>query len=59
MHKGLYTDMKAIRKDETVDEIHSLFVEQWDWEKVISKEDRTIKYLKETVRNIYKAIKQT
>jgi len=59
MHTGLYTDMKAIRKDETVDDIHSLFVEQWDWEKVISKEDRTIDYLKETVRSIYKAIRQT
>ena len=59
MHTGLYTDMKAIRKDETVDDIHSLYVEQWDWEKVISKEDRTIDYLKETVRSIYKAIRQT
>ncbi len=59
MHTGLYTDMKAIRKDEMVDDIHSLFVEQWDWEKVISKEDRTIDYLKETVRSIYKAVRQT
>jgi len=59
MHTGLYTDMKAIRKDEIVDDIHSMFVEQWDWEKVISKEDRTIDYLKETVRSIYKAIRQT
>lgn len=59
MHTGLYTDMKAIRKDEIVDDIHSLFVEQWDWEKVIRKEDRTIDYLKETVRSIYKAIRQT
>ena len=59
MHTGLYTDMKAIRKDEIVDDIHSLFVEQWDWEKVISKEDRTIDYLKETVRSIYKAVRQT
>ena len=59
MHTGLYTDMKAIRKDEIVDDIHSLYVEQWDWEKVISKEDRTIDYLKETVRRIYKAIRQT
>lgn len=49
VHTGLYTDMKAIRKDEIVDDIHSMFVEQWDWEKVISKEDRTIEYLKETV----------
>ena len=51
--------MKAIRKDEIVDDIHSLYVEQWDWEKVITKEDRTIDYLKETVRSIYKAIRQT
>ncbi len=59
MHTGLYTDMKAIRKDEVVDDVHSMFVEQWDWEKVISKEDRTIDYLKETVRSIYKAVRQT
>ena len=51
--------MKAIRKDEVVDDINSFFVDQWDWEKVISKEDRTIDYLKETVRSIYKAIRQT
>ena len=59
MHMGLYTDMKAIRKDEVVDDIHSLFVEQWDWERVISKDDRTIDYLKETVRSIYSALRQT
>ena len=59
IHTGLYTDMKAIRKDEEIDEVHSLYVEQWDWEKVISKEDRTIEYLKETVRSIYKALRQT
>ncbi len=59
MHTGLYTDMKAIRKGEIVDDIHSMYVEQWDWEKVISKEDRTIAYLKETVRSIYEAVKQT
>ena len=59
VHTGLYTDMKAIRKDETVDSIHSMLVEQWDWEKVISKEDRNIDYLKETVRNIYEAVRQT
>ncbi len=58
-HKGIYTDMKAIRKDEIVDDIHSLYVEQWDWEKVIGKEDRTIDYLKDTVKSIYKAIRQT
>ncbi len=59
MHTGLYTDMKAIRKDESVDALHSLFVEQWDWEKVIDKEDRTIDYLKDTVKSIYKAVRQT
>ena len=59
IHTGLYTDMKAIRKDEIVDDIHSLFVEQWDWEKVISEYDRTIDYLKETVRSIYKVVRQT
>ena len=51
--------MKAVRKDEIVDDIHSLFVEQWDWEKVIGTEDRTIDYLKDTVKSIYKAIRQT
>ena len=59
MHTGLYTDMKAIRKDEEVDALHSLYVEQWDWEKVIEESDRTIDYLKETVRSIYKSIRQT
>lgn len=59
MHKGLYTDMKAIRKDEEIDELHSMYVEQWDWEKVISKEDRTIDYLKDTVKSIYKVLKTT
>ena len=59
MHTGLYTDMKAIRKDEIVDDIHSLYVEQWDWEKVIDKSDRTVDYLKDTVRSIYKTIRQT
>ena len=59
VHTGLYTDMRAIRKDEEVDDIHSLLVEQYDWEKVILKEDRSIDYLKETVRSIYKAIRQT
>ncbi|MBR4761935.1 MAG: aspartate--ammonia ligase [Clostridia bacterium] len=56
MHTGLYTDMNAIRRDETVDSIHSLYVDQWDWEKVISPEDRNEEYLKDTVRRIYAAI---
>lgn len=59
LHSGIYTDMKAIRKDEIIDDIHSLYVEQWDWEKVIDKSDRTIDYLKDTVRAIYKSIRQT
>ena len=59
VHKGIYTDMKAIRKGEKIDDIHSIYVEQWDWEIVIEKEDRTIAYLKETVKSIYKAIRQT
>lgn len=56
---GLYTDMKAIRKDEELDDIHSMYVEQWDWEKVITKSDRNIDYLKTTVKSIYKALRQT
>ena len=53
---GLYTDMNAIRKDENVDFIHSLYVDQWDWEKIINKENRNLSFLKNTVRKIYKAI---
>lgn len=56
MHTGLYTDMNAIRRDEKTDNIHSLYVDQWDWEKVISKEDRNEEYLKDTVRRIYAAV---
>ncbi len=56
MHSGLYTDMNAIRKDEELDNIHSLYVDQWDWEAVISEEDRTIEYLKKCVENIYTTI---
>ncbi len=57
--KGLYTDMSAIRRDEDTDNLHSLYVDQWDWEKIIDKSDRTIETLKETVFRIYMAIKQT
>ena len=57
--KGLYTDMNAIRRDEELDNIHSVYVDQWDWEKVITKEQRTMEYLQQTVRDIYGAIKQT
>ncbi len=58
LHKGIYTDMNAIRRDEDMDNIHSIYVDQWDWEKVINKEDRTLKYLKKTVREIYSVIKK-
>ncbi|MCR5100019.1 MAG: aspartate--ammonia ligase [Butyrivibrio sp.] len=57
--EGLYTDMNAIRRDEVTDNIHSIFVDQWDWEKVINKEDRNIDYLKETVRTVYKVLRKT
>lgn len=54
--KGLYTDMNAIRRDEDLDNIHSCYVDQWDWEKVIYKEDRNKKFLKGTVERVMKAI---
>lgn len=57
--KGLYTDMNAIRRDEVLDNIHSVYVDQWDWEKVISKEKRNEDYLKKTVRKIINAICDT
>lgn len=57
--EGLYTDMNAIRRDEDLDNLHSIYVDQWDWEKVISKEDRTVETLKETVRKIFKVFKAT
>ena len=56
---GLYTDMNAIRRDETLDSIHSAYVDQWDWEKIINVKDRKIGYLKKTVKRIYGAIKKT
>ena len=56
MHEGLVTDMNAIRRDEDLDNIHSIYVDQWDWEKVIDRPDRTLDYLKETVRAIVHAI---
>ena len=59
LHTGLYTDMNAIRRDEECDNIHSIYVDQWDWEKVISAEDRTENYLKATVRSIYGAVLRT
>ena len=54
--KGLYTDMNAIRRDEELDNLHSIYVDQWDWEKVIREEDRTIEYLQRTVRAIVSAV---
>ncbi len=57
--KGLLTDMNAIRRDEELDNLHSVYVDQWDWEKVILPEDRTIEYLKDTVRRIINVICNT
>ena len=57
--KGLFTDMDAIRRDEEVDNLHSVYVDQWDWEKIITEEDRTVDYLKRTVRDIVGAICET
>ncbi|MBR1846817.1 MAG: aspartate--ammonia ligase [Bacilli bacterium] len=54
---GLYTDMNAIRKDEKLDFIHSVYVDQWDWEKAITREDRSLSYLKKTVRQIYSCLR--
>lgn len=57
--EGLYTDMNAIRRDEDTDNIHSIYVDQWDWEKVIRKEERTRKTLEDAVRAVYKTLKIT
>ena len=57
--KGLYTDMNAVRRDEEMDNLHSIYVDQWDWEKVISRETRNVDYLKETVKAIVGAICDT
>ena len=56
---GLYTDMNAIRRDEDLDNLHSVYVDQWDWEAVILRKDRTLDYLKNTVQKIYAALKAT
>jgi len=56
---GLYTDMNAIRRDEEPDNLHSVYVDQWDWEKVITREERTLDYLKDTVRRICAVISAT
>ena len=57
--EGLYTDMSAIRRDEDTDNIHSLYVDQWDWEKIISREERNMETLEYTVRKVYSALKDT
>mgnify|MGYP002703806442 CR=1 FL=1 len=56
--EGLYTDMSAIRRDEETDNIHSIYVDQWDWEKIISREQRTMATLQETVRTVYKVLRK-
>lgn len=56
---GLYTDMNALRPDDDIDEIHSIYVDQWDWEQVIGEEERNLEYLKKVVREIYSALKRT
>ncbi len=57
--EGLYTDMNAVRRDEELDNIHSVFVDQWDWEKIIDKSDRNVQTLKDTVNKIYEALRET
>ena len=57
--EGLYTDMVAIRRDEDLDNIHSVYVDQWDWERVITAEDRNVEFLKEIVTRIYAAMVRT
>ena len=57
--EGLYTDMNAIRRDEALDALHSAYVDQWDWEKIISREDRNLDFLKQTVRSIVGALAET
>ena len=57
--EGLYTDMVAIRRDEDVDNIHSIYVDQWDWEKIITREDRNVAYLQQTVKSIVQALADT
>ena len=57
--RGIYTDMNALRPDEDLDNLHSIYVDQWDWERVIRGEDRNLDFLKKIVRRIYEAIKVT
>ena len=57
--RGIYTDMNALRPDEDLDNIHSIYVDQWDWERVINASDRNVEFLKKVVRRIYEAVKVT
>lgn len=57
--RGIYTDMNALRPDDDIDAIHSIYVDQWDWEKVMDDKERNLDFLKSTVRDIYGAIKRT
>lgn len=57
--EGLYTDMNAIRRDETTDNIHSIFVDQWDWERIIPREERNIETLQKIVRTVYRCLRKT
>ena len=57
--EGLYTDMSAIRRDEITDNIHSIYVDQWDWEKIIRREDRKLDYLKQVVTAVYRVLQKT
>ena len=57
--EGLYTDMSAIRRDEETDNLHSIYVDQWDWEKIITKEERNLDTLKDVVRTVYKVLRKT
>lgn len=57
--EGLYTDMSAIRRDEDTDNIHSIYVDQWDWEKIITREERTLDTLRDVVRTVYKVLRKT
>ena len=59
IHEGLYTDMNAIRRDEELDNLHSIYVDQWDWERIITEQDRTPEYLKQTVQSIVDVICDT
>ncbi len=57
--EGLYTDMNAIRRDEETDNIHSIFVDQWDWEKIMGRQERNDSYLREAVKSVYEALRVT